>query len=154
MRLALLDPVAAHDARGELRKPELLEQRHRQGVRLVRDDAPRPYIENIFNYRVYIYEYMRISIEISLVYLEKARAQRFTPLDGERRPEAQANEAQGAVRGLVARDRVSHRCFVVLGEQTIQDGDEVGRRVDERAVEVEQDAGDRQDLGRLTVYAK
>src|SRR3970040_2400003 len=97
---------------------------------------------------------MRISIEVSLVYLEKARAQRFTPLDGERRPKAQADEAQGAVRGLVACNRISHRRFVVLGEQTIQNRDEIGRRVDERAVEVEQDAGDRQDLGRLTAYAK
>jgi hypothetical protein len=73
---------------------------------------------------------------LATVDIEKPLAQGLQFLGHKGIPEAKTYQAKRTVGHLVARDGEGHRRVAAFGQQTVQDGDEVRRRINERTVQI------------------
>jgi hypothetical protein len=147
MRFALREGVAAHDGARARVEIHLDQQRLREPTRLVRDDAPRkPAVFDVAQHFVAAGEQAGVLRELSAVEGQQPFPHRFV-FRGRQHAERQPDERVAAVRDLAADFLVEQRRQVLLGAQGVQRVGEVVRRVEQRAVEIEQHAADRLAVG-------
>ena len=143
MRLDVGGRVAAHHAAGEVVKREQAQERLGESLALVGDDAPgelacADFHEQLGN----AFEEPRLDAQLLLVEIEEALAQRAVALVFGRDIEPGLEQPARSARSVRARDLGRQGRQAPLGAHPVQRAGEIGSRVRQRAVQVEQDRAD------------